>query len=201
MHKLKLFVLTMIVCILIVPVTFASEATADPDAVTITETHSGDAYKDLLMDALDQTVLSKDESLRSQIRKILYLDDVVVDAAAYTSIISAVTDAIENESLSENASLSAYTEADLAIAVDLIEDICTALDLEYSIDPSNDSQNEFARVITISKGSKVLGKLNSDAKTDTVGTANALWLIIGGTLLLAAFAVGLYLFTRKRTEA
>lgn len=201
MHKLKLLALAWILCLLIIPVSFASEATSDPDAVTITETHSDDAYKDLLMDALDQTVLSKDESLRSQIRKILYLDDVIVDAAAYNSIISSVTDAIENENLSENASLSAYTEADLAIAVDLIGDICTALDLEYSIDPSNDSQNEFARVITISKDNKVLGKLNSDAKTDTVNTANVLWLIIGGTLLFTAFVVGLYLFTRKRTEA
>lgn len=179
----------------------ATESEPDPDAVLITQAESSDAYKDLLMDSLDQTVLSDNENVRSQLVKILYLDDITVDAQAYNAIISAVQNAIETEQLSEGASLNSYTEEDLKIAVDLIRAVCEALDLDFSIDPSNDSQNEYARVITISRNGTVLGKINSDAKTDTASSPSILWLIAGGTILLSALFIGLYLFSRKRNEA
>lgn len=200
MKKYAAFVLAL----LLLPCTGAAGATEsepDPDAVLITQAESSDAYKDLLMDSLDQTVLSDNENVRSQLVKILYLDDITVDAQAYNAIISAVQNAIETEQLSEGASLNSYTEEDLKIAVDLIRAVCEALDLDFSIDPSNDSQNEYARVITISRNGTVLGKINSDAKTDTASSPSILWLIAGGTILLSALFIGLYLFSRKRNEA
>lgn len=201
MKRLTSVLLTLLLLLPCFAWTDATEETADPDAVTISQSESSDTYKDMLMDSLDQTVLSDNDNIRSQLMKILYLDDVTVDANAYNTIVSAVQNAIHTEQLSEGASLDSYTEADLEIAVDLIRTVCEALDLDFSIDPSNDSQNEYARVITISKNGTVLGKINSDAKTDTVNTPSILWLIAGGTILLSAVIVGLYLFSRKRNEA
>lgn len=201
MKRLTSVLLTLLLLLPCFAWTDATEETADPDAVTISQSESSDTYKDMLMDSLDQTVLSDNDNIRSQLMKILYLDDVTVDANAYNTIVAAVQNAIHTEQLSEGASLDSYTEADLEIAVDLIRTVCEALDLDFSIDPSNDSQNEYARVITISKNGTVLGKINSDAKTDTVNTPSILWLIAGGTILLSAVIVGLYLFSRKRNEA
>ena len=201
MKRLTSVLLTLLLLLPCFAWTDATEETADPDAVTISQSESSDTYKDMLMDSLDQTVLSDNDNIRSQLMKILYLDDVTVDANAYNTIVSAVQNAIHTEQLSEGASLDSYTEADLEIAVDLIRTVCEALDLDFSIDPSNDSQNEYARVITISKNGTVLGKINSDAKTDTVNTPSILWLIAGGTILLSAVIVGLYLFSHKRNEA
>lgn len=201
MKRLTSVLLTLLLLLPCFAWTDATEETADPDAVTISQSESSDTYKDMLMDSLDQTVLSDNDNIRSQLMKILYLDDVTVDANAYNTIVSAVQNAIHTEQLSEGASLDSYTEADLEIAVDLIRTVCEALDLDFSIDPSNDSQNEYARVITISKNGTVLGKINSDAKTDTVNTPSILWLIAGGTILLSAVIVGLYLFSRRRNEA
>lgn len=201
MKRLTSVLLTLLLLLPCFAWTDATEETADPDAVTISQSESSDTYKDMLMDSLDQTVLSDNDNIRSQLMKILYLDDVTVDANAYNTIVAAVQNAIHTEQLSEGASLDSYTEADLEIAVDLIRTVCEALDLDFSIDPSNDSQNEYARVITISKNGTVLGKINSDAKTDTVNTPSILWLIAGGTILLSAVIVGLYLFSHKRNEA
>lgn len=167
--------------------------------ITIAPVHTSDEYKDLLMDSFDLTVLAEDENIRAQLKRILYRDEIVVDALAYSRIISAVNKAIETESLSEGASLDAYTEADMQIAADLIASICDALDLDFSIDPSNDSQNEYARVITIRKGNKVLGKLNADAKTDVGDRVPVVWIVLGGLLLLGAAWIGLWQLTQKRS--
>ena len=170
--------------------------------ITIAPVHTSDEYKDLLMDSFDLTVLAEDENIRAQLKRILYRDEIVVDALAYSRIISAVNKAIETESLSEGASLDAYTEADMQIAADLIASICDALDLDFSIDPSNDSQNEYARVITIKKDGKLLGRINSDAKTD-VGDAPSLGWIIGGGVLIGAaaiFAIALVVIMERKKK-
>ena len=177
----------------------APTALFEGEEITIAPVHTSDEYKDLLMDSFDQTVLGRDVNVREQLKKVLYRDEIVVDAAAYSRIITAVNKAIETESLSDGASLTSYTEADLAIAADLIAEICDALGLDFSIDPSNDSQNEYARVITIRKGSKVLGKLNADAKTDVGDRVPIVWIVLGGLLLLAAAWVGLWQLTQKRS--
>ena len=169
--------------------------------ITIAPVHTSDEYKDLLMDSFDLTVLAEDENIRAQLKRILYRDEIVVDALAYSRIISAVNKAIETESLSEGASLDAYTEADMQIAADLIASVCDALDLDFSIDPSNDSQNEYARVITIKKNGKVLGRLNSDAKTDVAKPASIAWIVLGGAMLLGAAVLAVWILTRKRSAA
>ena len=87
-------------------------------------------------------------------------------------------------------------------AAELIEKIANELGLEYSIDPSNDSQNEYARVVTIRKDGKLIGRINSDAKTD-VGDAPSLGWIIGGGILIGAaavFAVVLVIFTERKKK-
>ena len=104
--------------------------------------------------------------------------------------------------LSEDAALDYYTEEDFEVAAQLIEKIANELGLEYSIDPSNDSQNEYARVITIKKNGKLLGRINSDAKTD-VGDAPSLGWIIGGGILIgtaAVFAVVLIVITERKKK-
>lgn len=171
-----------------------ASATDAPDGVVISAVQrDGDAYKALLMDALDQTVLGRDTSVKAQLRKILYLDEITVTADNYNRIVILVQNTINNNRLSEGASLDHYTEEDLAIAAELIDGICDELGLACSIDPSNDSQNEYARVITITKNGKVLGRINGDAKTD-VGERPALgWIIAGGVLIGGAAVLGLIL--------
>lgn len=176
-----------------------SAALAEGEEIFIDAVHTSDEYKDMLMDSFDQTVLGKNTNVRQQLKKILYLDAITVDAAAYNRIITAVNEAIRTQSLSEGASIDSYTQADFDIAVNLISEICGALGLDFSIDPSNDSQNEYARVITIRKDGKVLGKINSDAKTGVANPASIVWIAVGGALLLLAFGLLIRQLTRKRS--
>lgn len=182
-----------------------AEPTAAPDAIVISAAQTDDSvYKDLLMDALDQTLLGKNVSLRAQIAKILYLDEVTVNADQYNRIVILVQNAIRTQRLSDNAALDSYTDEDFAIAAELIGGICDELGLGFSIDPSNDSQNEYARVVTVTKNGKVLGQINSDAKTDVGDRPSIGWIIGGGVLICGAAALGLVLVlavTRRRRTA
>ena len=177
--------------------------TAEPaDAVEITPVGDSDAYKDMLMDSFDQTLLGKDENLKRQLKNVLRSDLITVTADNYKNIIRYVNDAIRDQKLSEQASLDHYTDADFEVAAELIEQIANELGLDYSIDPSNDSQNEYARVITIKKDGKLIGRINSDAKTD-VGDRPSLGWIIGGGILIggaAAFAVVLVVFVERKKK-
>ena len=169
--------------------TAAPDPTQEPaDAVAITPAGDSDTYKEWLMESFDRTLLGKNESLRRQLQNILRSDEIVVTADGYRNIIRYVNDAISEQHLSDDASLDHYTDDDFAVAAELIEKICGELGLEYSIDPSNDSQNEYARVITIKKNGKLLGRINSDAKTD-VGDRPSLGWVIGGGILIGAAAV------------
>ncbi len=172
-------------------------AFAEGEDIHIDPVHSSQEYKDMLMDSFDRTVLGQNANVREQLRKILYLDSVTVDAAAYNAIISSVNDAISSRTLSPGASLDSYTKEDLEIAVSLISQICNALDLDFTMDPSIDSQNEYARVITIRKDGIVLGKINSDAKTDVAGRGSVIWLIFAGSLAILGVSSGMILLTRK----
>ncbi len=187
---------------------------APSDAPVIGASGTSDDYKTLLKQQLEKTVIGADASLRNQIEKILDMDEVVVSADAYTTIVKAVQESIDNSALSNGASLNSYTEADYEIAVKLIEKICDALDLDYEIDPSNDSQNEYARVITIKKNGKVLGKINSDTKTDVEdeailsggsGVSKYVWIIVGSALIVLAAAAAVIIGTvnhnRKKTNS
>ncbi len=197
MKKLSILLLAALLLFAGIPAVYAEDGDVFIDAV-----RTSDEYKDLLMDSFDQTVLGKNANIRGQLKKILYLDDITVDAAAYNRIITAANDAIRNESLSEGASLDSYTEDDLEIAINLIAEICAALDLNFSIDPSNDSQNEYARVITIKKGNKVLGRINADAKTDVANPPQSVWIVAGSALLVLALALAVVQLSRRRsTEA
>jgi hypothetical protein len=186
--------------LLIFTLFFASvPAFAEGEEIYINAYYTSDEYKDMLMDSFDQTVLGQNVNVREQLKKILYNDAVTVDAAAYNLIMSSVQKAVDSSSLSPGASLESYTNEDLAIAVGLIANICSALDLDFAIDPSNDSQNEYARVITIRKDGKVLGMINSDAKTDVASSVSPIWLIIGGILLIAAVWIGIWQLAGKRS--
>ncbi len=179
--------------------------TVAPDTVVISPAQSDDSvYKDLLMDALNQTLLGKNTSLRAQISKVLYQDVVTVTADNYNRIVVLVQNTIRTQKLSDDAALDHYTDEDFAIAAELIVGICDELGLGFSIDPSNDSQNEYARVITITKDGKVLGKINSDAKTDVGERPSIGWIIGGGVLIFGAAVLGLVLVlavTRKKKAA
>ncbi len=178
-------------------------ATPEPaDAIAITPAADSETYKDWLMDSFDQTLLGKDENLRRQISNILRNEAITVSANNYENIIRYVNDTISKQTLSESASLEHYTEEDFAIASELIEKICNELGLEYSIDPSNDSQNEFARVITVRKDGKLLGRINSDAKTDVDRVPSKGWIIGGGVLIGAAavFAAVLIVNMERRKK-
>lgn len=180
-------------------------ATVNPgaDEIVIAPAAKGqDDYKDLLMDTFKLTTLGQNATLRAQIGKILYRDEITVTAENYTHIVLAVNKAMKEGKLSDNASLESYTEDDLNLAAGLIDSICEELGVDYSIDPSNDSQNEYARVITISKNGKVLGKINSDAKTDLGDLPSVGWIIGGGVLLAAsaAFGIALVLVASRRKE-
>ncbi len=172
-------------------------ALAEGEDIYIDPVHSSKEYKDMLMDSFDRTVLGQNTNVREQLRKILYLDAVTVDAAAYNIIISATNDAISSRTLSPGASLDSYTKEDLEIAVSLITKICNALDLDFTMDPSADSQNEYARVITIRKDGIVLGKINSDAKTDVVSHGSVIWLVSAGILAILGVSTGMMLLIRK----
>lgn len=213
---LGVWIVALLLC-LILPVTAFAEgegetAATEPSAESpepsdmpeITPAGDSNTYKGMLMDSFDKTLLGKDESLRNQISKILYLDEITVSADNYKNIIRYVDDAINQQTLSEDAALDHYTDEDFQVAAELIRNICGELDLDYSIDPSNDSQNEYARVITIKKNGKVLGKINSDAKTDVGRSPEIGWIIGGGVLIAAAAVFGLILVIRtskKKKEA
>lgn len=204
----KIIGLMLAVLCMVFPLTaFAEgeEGTPPPDAVEIAPAGDSDTYKEMLMDSFDQTLLGKNESLRKQLWNVLRNDEIVVTADNYNNIIAYVKDTIEKQQLSENASIDRYTDADFEIAAELINKVCDELDLEYSIDPSNDSQNEYARVITIKKNGKLLGRINSDAKTDVSERPSNGWLI-GGVALIAAAAVSAAAFLivnglKKRSAA
>lgn len=180
------------------------ETPAPADAVEITPAGDSDAYKDMLMDSFDKTLLGENESIKTQLRNILRSDEIVVTADNYRNIVRRVKETIETQQLSEGAALDSYTDEDFEVAAGLVEYICTELGLDYSIDPSNDSQNEYARVITIKKDGKLLGRINSDAKTDVGDRPSIGWLIGGGIFIGAAavFAAVLIVCTvRKKKEA
>jgi len=195
MKKMVLALLAAVLLLAAVP------GMADGQDVFIDAVRTSDEYKALLMDAFDQTVLGANTKVREQIKKILYRDEITVDATAYHAILTAVEQSVSTHALSAGASLDSYTAEDLAVAVELIDAVCSALDLDCSIDPSNDSQNEYARVITVKKNGKVLGKINSDAKTDVAEVPSGLWLIAGGVLLLAAAGAAVVLLMRRRELA
>lgn len=144
--------LAVMLCLAFLP---AALAEGEGDTPEITHEEGSDTYKERLMDSFDQTVLSLDKNLRNQLRNVLYREEITVTAENYKNIMRYVDDAMNKSSLSEDAAIDHYTEQDYSIAVELIEKICDELDLDYSIDPSNDSQNEFAKVITIKKNGKV----------------------------------------------
>ncbi len=187
------------------PETSAPDTKTDStDLPEITPTGDSKAYKEMLMDSFDQTLLGQDQNLRNQLTKILFLEEITVTADNYRNIVKRVNEAISKQTLSEGASLDRYTDEDFQIAAELIRDICTELELDCSIDPSNDSQNEYAKVITIKKNGKVLGQINSDAKTDVANSPEIGWIIGGGVLIAAAAAFGLVLLVKtakKRKEA
>ena len=195
--KKRIGILFVVLLCMLLPLTALAEgegetepaATQEPaDAVEITPAGDNAVYKDMLMDSFDQTLLGKNENLRRQLYNVLRSDEITVTAENYRNIVRRVNEAIDTQQLSDNAALDNYTDADFEIAAELIEYICNELGLEYSIDPSNDSQNEYARVITIKKGGKLLGRINSDAKTD-VGDAPSIGWIIGGACLIGAAAI------------
>lgn len=181
----------------------AAPTEAPADSVAITPARDSNTYKDWLMDSFDQTLLGKNENLRRQIGNVLRSEEITVTADNYKNIIHYVNETIDKQKLSENASLDHYSEEDFEIAAKLIEQIANELGLEYSIDPSNDSQNEYARVITIKKDGKILGRINSDAKTDVGDAPSRGWIIGGGILigLAAAFAIILVIFTERKKKA
>lgn len=202
--------LAVLMCMML-PLTALADTNGD-DTPEITSKESNEACKYQLKQALRQTVLAENHNLITQIEHILDRDEVTVTETNYQNIIRYVDDAMKNSSLSESAALDHYTEEDYAIAVDLIGKICDELDLDYSIDLSNDSQNEYAKVITIKKNGKLLGKINSDAKTDEVKDEPAEnvkkpklgWIIGGGVLIAAAAAFAVVLVVRmerKKKEA
>jgi hypothetical protein len=201
--------LAVILCLAFLP---AALAEGEGDMPEITHEETSDTYKERLMDSFDQTVLAAEKNIRNQLRNVLYREEITVTAENYKNIMRYVNDAMTKRSLSEDAALDHYTEQDYNIAVELIEKICDELDLDYSIDPSNDSQNEFTKVITIKKNGKVLGRINSDAKTDEVEEIAAEdpkkpqigWIIGGGVLIAAAAVFGVVLIVRmerKKKEA
>lgn len=201
--------LAVILCLAFLPVALAE---GEGDMPEITHEETSDTYKERLMDSFDQTVLAAEKNIRNQLRNVLYREEITVTAENYKNIMRYVNDAMTKRSLSEDAALDHYTEQDYNIAVELIEKICDELDLDYSIDPSNDSQNEFTKVITIKKNGKVLGRINSDAKTDEVEEIAAEdpkkpqigWIIGGGVLIAAAAVFGVVLIVRmerKKKEA
>lgn len=184
------------------PAETAAPTEEPADAVEITPAGDSDTYKEWLMDSFDQTLLGKNENLRRQLLHVLRSDEIVVTADNYKNILRYVNETVSVQRLSENAELDHYTDEDFAIAAELIEKIANELGLEYSIDPSNDSQNEYARVITIKKDGKLIGRINSDAKTD-VGDAPSLGWIIGGGVLIGAaavFAVVLVIFVERKKK-
>lgn len=180
------------------------EPTEAPDEIIIAPAAEGkDGYKDLLMDTFKQTRFGNNVSMNAQIAKILYLDEITVTAENYVNIVKTVNRVLKTSKISDSATLNHYTDEDLAVASEIIKGICDELGLGYSIDPSNDSQNEYARVITITKNGKTLGKINSDAKTDLGDQPSIGWIIGGGVLIGAAAAFGIVLVVvsgrRKRT--
>ncbi|MBQ6234950.1 MAG: hypothetical protein IJK54_03465 [Clostridia bacterium] len=184
------------------PVETAAPTEAPADSVEITPAGDSNTYKEWLMDSFDQTLLGKNENLRRQLLHILRSDEIVVTADNYKNILRYVNETVNQQQLSEDAALDFYTDEDFTIAAELIEKIANELGLEYSIDPSNDSQNEYARVVTIKKDGKLIGRINSDAKTD-VGDAPSLGWIIGGGILIGAaavFAVVLVIFVERKKK-
>jgi hypothetical protein len=184
------------------PVQQTAAPTDTPDSVEITPAGSSDTYKEWLMDSFDQTLLGKNENLRRQLFNILRSDEITVTADNYKNILRYVNDTVSKQQLSEDAALDHYTDEDFTIAAELIEKIANELGLEYSIDPSNDSQNEYARVVTIKKDGKLIGRINSDAKTDVSDTPSSGWIIGGGVLIGAAavFAVVLVIFVERKKK-
>ena len=184
------------------PVQQTAAPTDTPDSVEITPAGNSDTYKEWLMDSFDQTLLGKNENLRRQLFNILRSDEITVTADNYKNILRYVNDTVSKQQLSEDAALDHYTDEDFTIAAELIEKIANELGLEYSIDPSNDSQNEYARVVTIKKDGKLIGRINSDAKTDVSDTPSSGWIIGGGVLIGAAavFAVVLVIFVERKKK-
>lgn len=209
---MKKWIAVLLTALMCMALPLAALAEGEGDTPEITHEESSETYKERLMDSFDQTVFAENKNLRNQLRNVLFREEITVTYDNYKNILRYVEDAKTKQSLSEDAALDHYTEEDYAVAVELIQKICDELDLDYSIDPSNDSQNEFVKVITIKKNGKVLGKINSDAKTDEVEPESAEdpkkppigWIVAGGVLIAAAAAFAVVLVVRmerKKKEA
>lgn len=145
--------------------------------------------KATLMAALDKTVVAEHEEIRSQIQKLLYQDAVSVTDAQLADLLALT---VSNEQLSfidRGANLNDYTPEEQAVAFDVIDRVAGILGVTYKIEDTNDQQSNMGFVLSVYKDGKLLGKINSDAKTDVAGTPRVWYLVVGGALLLAAVAV------------
>ncbi len=157
---------------------------------------TSDQNKATLMAALKQTVLAEYDGIINQVQKLLYQDAVTVSDEQLADLMALT---VSNESLSfvdRGTNLNDYTTEEQAVAFDLIDKVAAILDVTYKIEDTNDQQSNTGFVLSVYKDGRLLGKVNSDAKTDVGDTPGYWYLIVGGALLLTAVVIPLA--TRKK---
>ena len=152
-----------------------------------------------IMTALNQTVLSGYAGILNQIQKILNQDSLTVTDEQKTQLLALT---VSDESLTfvnRGTNLNDYSAEEKAVAFDLIDRVADILGLTYKIEDTNDAQSNTGFVLSVYQNGKLLGKINSDAKTDTDGTPSYWYLILGAVLLAAAVVIPLA--CRKKAAA
>lgn len=159
---------------------------------------TSDENKATLLTALKQTVVAQYDGVYNQITKLLNQDAVTVSDEQLASLLALT---VSNESLTfvnRGTNLNDYTAEEQAVAFDMIDKVANILGVTYKVEDTNDAQSNTGFVLSVYKDGKLLGKINSDAKTDVGGTPRYWYLIIGGALLLTAVAIPL--LTRKKAR-
>lgn len=142
-----------------------------------------------IMTALGKTVLSSYAGILNQIQKILNQDSLTVTDEQKAELLALT---VSNESLTfvnRGTNLNDYTAEEKAVAVDMIDKVADILGLTYKIEDTNDKQSNTGFVLSVYQNGKLLGKINSDAKTDVDGTPRYWYLIVGAVLLAVAAIV------------
>lgn len=157
-----------------------------------------DENKDKIMESLEKTVLSNHPAILKQVERILYMDALTVSDEQATELLALKLAQSDLTFVDKGTSLYDYTEQEQEIAIDYINRVCTILDISYTISPTNDKQSDNAVVISVYKDGKLLGKIDSDAKTDLADGPTIWYLVAGGACVLAAIALAIVLAARKR---
>ncbi len=161
---------------------------------------TSDENKETLIKLIDCNETSAYKRIINQAVKIIRNDAITISDEQLSELTNLVVSGDALALTFKGYSADDYTAEEQQTALGVADQVCKILDVSYTIDPTNDPQGDSSIVVSIYKNGILLGKIDSDAKTDLVDGANVWYLIGGAVLLLAALAMVFVLIKKRRTQ-